>query len=169
MTKEYGVTHFTELHRILHKYFLIRRCQRRALGFLCLWALLHHSHARVTGWHSRGIFFDVCYNRFCCKQCRCNACCVLQSTSCNLCRIQNTCIYHIYIFILQCIVTDANFGFFYFIDDNAAFQTCVCCNVEQWSFQCFQNDLCTCLLITFQLICQLSNFFGSVDISRSTT
>lgn len=34
MTKEYGVTHFTELHRILHKYFLIRRCQRRALGFI---------------------------------------------------------------------------------------------------------------------------------------
>lgn len=28
MTKEYGVTHFTELHRILHKYFLIRRCQK---------------------------------------------------------------------------------------------------------------------------------------------
>lgn len=27
MTKEYGVTHFTELHRILHKYFLIWRCQ----------------------------------------------------------------------------------------------------------------------------------------------
>ena len=27
MTKEYGVTHFTELQRILHKYFLIRRCQ----------------------------------------------------------------------------------------------------------------------------------------------
>ena len=140
---------------------------RQALVFI--FAVLHHSHARVTGWHSRSIFFDVCYNRFCCKQCRCNACCVLQSTSCNLCRIQNTCIYHIYIFILQCIVTDANFGFFYFIDDNAAFQTCVCCNVEQWSFQCFQNDLCTCLLITFQLICQLSNFFGSVDISRSTT
>lgn len=29
MTKEYGVTHFTELHRILHKYFLIWRCQNR--------------------------------------------------------------------------------------------------------------------------------------------
>ena len=34
MTKEYGVTHFTELHRILHKYFLIRRCQRQALVFI---------------------------------------------------------------------------------------------------------------------------------------
>ena len=30
MTKEYGVTHFTELHRILHKYFLIWRCQMAA-------------------------------------------------------------------------------------------------------------------------------------------
>ena len=27
MTKEYGVTHFTELHRTLHKNFLIWRCQ----------------------------------------------------------------------------------------------------------------------------------------------
>lgn len=33
MTKEYGVTHFTELHRILHKYFLIWRCQKKFSSF----------------------------------------------------------------------------------------------------------------------------------------
>ena len=27
-TKEYGVTHFTELHRTLHKNFLTGRCQK---------------------------------------------------------------------------------------------------------------------------------------------
>ena len=38
MTKEYGVTHFTELHRILHKYFLIRRRQRQAL--VCIYFII---------------------------------------------------------------------------------------------------------------------------------
>lgn len=54
MTKEYGVTHFTELHRILHKYFLIRRCQRQALGFLYVTTLANsryraHSSAYADG------------------------------------------------------------------------------------------------------------------------
>ena len=80
MTKEYGVTHFTELHRILHKYFLIRRCQRRALGFLYFTILANTRYRALSSAYADGLFvktaiktnachkagawfiFAVCYN-----------------------------------------------------------------------------------------------------------
>ena len=45
MTKEYGVTHFTELHRTLHKNFLIWRCQTTsALYFYVLFNTVNKIH-----------------------------------------------------------------------------------------------------------------------------
>ena len=55
MTKEYGVTHFTELHRILHKYFLIRRCQRQALGFLYFTTLANSRYRALSSAYADGL------------------------------------------------------------------------------------------------------------------
>ena len=119
---------------------------------------LHHTHAACTaGGHCRSVFLNACNNGFGCQQCACNAGCVLQCASGNLCRIQNTCFYHIYI-RLHCRASKpiADRGLSYLVDDNAAFQTCVCCDMVQRSFQCLQDNLRTGLLIAFQCICQAS-------------
>ena len=44
-------------------------------------------------------------------------------------RIQDTCFYHVYILFFVCVEADANLGLSYFVDDNGAFQTCVCSDV----------------------------------------
>ena len=42
-------------------------------------------------------------------------------------------------------------------------------DLMQRSFQCFQDHVCTGLLITFQSIYQFCNFFGSMDVCRSAS
>ena len=41
--------------------------------------------------------------------------------------------------------------------------------MEQWCFQSFQDNLCTCFLVTFQSVNRFSNCFGRMNVCRSTT
>ena len=83
--------------------------------------------------------------------------------------IQDTCIYHVYILFFVCIEAHANLGLSYFVDDNGTLKTCVCSDLMKRSLQSFQYNFCSSLLITFQLVYQLGNRLGSVDVSRSAT
>ena len=40
--------------------------------------------------------------------------------------------------------------------------------MEQRSLECFEDNVCTCLLIAFKLCCNLSNLLGCMDISGTT-
>ena len=54
MTKEYGVTHFTELHRTLHKNFLIWRCQMPTAGST-YWNMVHGLYAEEAPQDEEGM------------------------------------------------------------------------------------------------------------------
>ena len=77
-------------HRALRVLPLFMQKSLQDLPVTVLLLKLHHSHSLTACWHCRSIFFDICNNRLSCKQCRSNTCCVLQSTSCNLCRIKDS-------------------------------------------------------------------------------
>ena len=129
----------------------------------CNWKL-HHSHSRVTCRCCRCLFRDNGYYRFCCQQSRCNTCCVLKSTSCNLCRIKDSLLNHIDILLIISIKSCARLRLSYFIYNNCTLKSRIFCDLIQWSFQSFQDDVRTCLLIAFKFISKLLNFFGSVNV-----
>src|SRR5699024_9332521 len=118
---------------------------------------LHHSHSAACRC-CRSLFFDVCNNRLCCQQCRCHACSILQSASCNLCRIQDSGFHHVHILLFVCVESLSRLGLSYFVDDDSAFQSGVGNDVEQRSLQSFQHYVCTCLLVTFQRVSKFCHF-----------
>ena len=113
---------------------------------------LHHSAHAAACWHCRSFFFDVGYYGLGGQKGGCYAGCVLQCASGYLSRIKNTSLDHIYILFLVCIKAIAYRRLFYLVDDNGAFQTCVCGDVEQRSLQSFQNDLAAGLLIALKSV-----------------
>ena len=92
-------------------------------------------------WHSRSLFLNVSYYRLSGQKGGCHAGCVLQCASGYLSRIKDTgllpCLH-----TLPCTHQSQNLGrLFYLVNDNRALKTCVCGDMEQRSFQSFQDNL----------------------------
>ena len=108
----------------------------------------------ICAWHcwSRW-FWQVNYNRFCCEHCCCNTCCVLQSTASYFCWVKDTSFNHINKLVVECIIAVCcAFVFQKFVNNDAAVNACVCCNLFDRGLQSCENNFCTSFFVTFKAV-----------------
>ncbi len=131
--------------------------------------LLHHSAHSGAGScrHRRLRLLDRRNCRLCREQCSRDRISIFKSGSCDLDRIQDSCLDHIDIFACQCVVADAQLGLAHFIDDDRAFLTCIDSDSVKRCGKGSLDDLRTGLLIAFQLSDQIIQFICCVDIRCS--
>ena len=118
--------------------------------------------------HRRLGLLDVGYQRLGSQDHCCNGCCILQCRSRYLGRVNDAGRDHIDILLVVRIKAVADLVCADdLVDDNAALQTCVQCDLTERCLQCGADDLCTCLLVAVELADQLLYCRDRIDQSST--
>ena len=104
---------------------------------------------------------------FCCEYCRRYGCSILESRTCYLCRINDTCFEHINILVVQSIETCAGCGVLDLLADNTSVKTCICSDLANRFLKSTKNDLNACLYVALCLVKELCDCRKSVNICCS--